>query len=178
MAIRPLVILPDPVLRQVSAPVTAVTPEIRTLAADMLETMYDAPGIGLAAIQIGVPSRVVTIDLAKPAPDGEPPTPKDPQVFLNPEVIWTSDEINTHEEGCLSIPDYYEEVDRPASIRVRYMDLDGQTQEIEADGILATCLQHEIDHLNGVLFIDHLSRLKRERVTKRFAKVARRESAA
>jgi peptide deformylase len=178
MAIRPLVILPDSVLRQVSAPVTAITPEIRKLVADMFDTMYDAPGIGLAAIQIGVPSRVVTIDLAKPAREGEEPTPKDPQVFINPEIVWSSDELNTHEEGCLSIPEYYEEVDRPASIRVRYMDLDETTREIEADGILATCLQHEIDHLNGVLFIDHLSRLKRERVTKRFAKQAKRDSAA
>ncbi len=178
MAIRPLVILPDSVLRQVSAPVLSVTPEIKKLVADMFDTMYDAPGIGLAAIQIGVPSRVVTIDLAKPAPEGEEPVPKDPQVFINPEIVWASDEINTHEEGCLSIPEYYEEVDRPASIKVRYMDIDGKNHEIEAEGILATCLQHEIDHLNGVLFIDHLSRLKRERVTKRFAKVARRESAA
>jgi len=178
MAIRPLVILPDSVLRQVSAPVLSVTPEIKKLVADMFDTMYDAPGIGLAAIQIGVPSRVVTIDLAKPAPEGEEPVPKDPQVFINPEIVWASDEINTHEEGCLSIPEYYEEVDRPASIKVRYIDIDGKNHEIAAEGILATCLQHEIDHLNGVLFIDHLSRLKRERVTKRFAKVARRESAA
>jgi peptide deformylase len=178
MAIRPLVILPDSQLRLVSKPVEAVTPQITALATDMLDTMYDAPGIGLAAIQIGVPLRVVTIDLSKPAPEGEPPAPKEPMVFLNPEITWSSEEMNLHEEGCLSIPEYYEEVERPASIKVRYMDLDGATQEIEADGILATCLQHEIDHLNGVLFIDYLSRLKRERVTKRFAKVARRESAA
>jgi peptide deformylase len=178
MAIRPLVILPDSVLRQVSAPVASVTPDIKKLVEDMFETMYDAPGIGLAAIQIGVPERVVTIDLAKPAAEGEEPVPKAPQVFINPEIVWSSDEMNTHEEGCLSIPEYYEEVDRPASIKVRFMDLDGKTQEVEADGLLSTCLQHEIDHLNGVLFIDHLSRLKRERVTKRFAKVAKRESAA
>ncbi|SFI81182.1 peptide deformylase [Bosea sp. OK403] len=173
MAIRPLVILPDSVLRQVSAPVDTITPEIKTLAADMLETMYDAPGIGLAAIQIGVPKRIVTIDLSK-SDDEE----KVPMVFVNPEVIWTSEETNVHEEGCLSIPEYYEEVERPASIKLRYMDLDGKTQEIAAEGLLATCLQHEVDHLNGVLFIDYLSRLKRERVTKRFAKVAKRESAA
>ncbi|RDJ25011.1 peptide deformylase [Bosea caraganae] len=173
MAIRPLVILPDAVLRQVSAPVEAVTPEIKALAADMLETMYDAPGIGLAAIQIGVPKRVVTIDLAKT--DEEEKTPI---VFVNPEITWSSEEMNTHEEGCLSIPEYYEEVDRPARVKVRYLDLDGKQQEIEADGLLATCIQHEIDHLNGVLFIDHLSRLKRERVTKRFAKAARRENVA
>lgn len=172
MAIRDLVILPDAQLRQVSAPVEAITPEIKTLAADMLETMYDAPGIGLAAIQIGVPKRVVTIDLAKQ--DEE----KSPIVFVNPEITWSSEEMNVHEEGCLSIPEYYEEVERPARVKVRYLDLDGTQQEIEADGLLATCIQHEIDHLNGVLFIDHLSRLKRERVTKRFAKAARRESVA
>ncbi|TCR64270.1 peptide deformylase [Bosea sp. BK604] len=172
MAIRDLVILPDAVLRQVSAPVEAITPEIKALASDMLETMYDAPGIGLAAIQIGVPTRVVTIDLAKQ--DEE----KTPIVFINPEITWSSEEMNVHEEGCLSIPEYYEEVERPARVKIRYLDLDGKEQEIEADGLLATCIQHEIDHLNGVLFIDHLSRLKRERVTKRFAKQARRESAA
>lgn len=178
MAIRPLVILPDSVLRQVSAPVAAITPEVRALVEDMFATMYDAPGIGLAAIQIGAPSRIVTIDLAKPAPEGEEPVPREPQVFLNPEVVWSSEDVASYEEGCLSIPDYYEEVVRPRAVRVRYMDLDGKTQEIEADGLLATCLQHEIDHLNGVLFIDHLSRLKRERVTKRFAKQAKRDSAA
>jgi peptide deformylase len=177
MALRPLVILPDAQLRLVSKPVETVTPEIRTLAADMLQTMYDAPGIGLAAIQIGVPLRVVTIDLSKPAKDGETQV-KEPQVFLNPEVTWSSEEKNVHEEGCLSIPEYYEEVERPKAVKVRYMDLDGATHEIEADGLLATCLQHEIDHLNGVLFIDYLSRLKRERVTKRFAKQAKRDSAA
>ncbi|KFC75573.1 Peptide deformylase [Bosea sp. LC85] len=172
MAIRPLVILPDSVLRQVSKPVEAVTPEIKALAADMLETMYDAPGIGLAAIQIGVPLRLLTIDLAKPEEE------KAPMTFINPEITWSSKELNAHEEGCLSIPEYYEEVERPARVKVRYLDLDSKVQEIEADGLLATCLQHEIDHLNGVLFIDHLSRLKRERVTKRFAKAARRDSAA
>ncbi|HEV7336265.1 MAG TPA: peptide deformylase [Bosea sp. (in: a-proteobacteria)] len=177
MAIRPLVILPDSQLRLVSAPVASVTPEIRKLAEDMLETMYDAPGIGLAAIQIGKPVRLVTIDVSKKSEDDEE-TPKTPMVFVNPEVTWSSEEKNVYEEGCLSIPEYYEEVERPARVKVRYMDLDGAVQEIEADGLLATCLQHEIDHLNGVLFIDYLSRLKRERVTKRFAKAARRESAA
>jgi peptide deformylase len=177
MAIRPLVILPDSQLRLVSAPVASVTPDIRKLADDMLETMYDAPGIGLAAIQIGEPVRLVTIDVSKKSEEDEE-TPKAPMVFINPEVIWNSEEMNVYEEGCLSIPEYYEEVERPARVKVRYMNLDGATQEIEANGILATCLQHEIDHLNGILFIDHLSRLKRERVTKRFAKAARRESAA
>ncbi len=194
MAIRPLVILPDSQLRLVSAPVAEITPEIRTLVADMFETMYDAPGIGLAAIQIGVPKRVVTLDVAKRAPEpeeaaaGEDETsdaadsqekrdrqPRNPMAFINPEITWSSEERSVYEEGCLSIPEYYEEVERPASVRVAYTDLDGKRQEIEADGLLATCIQHEIDHLNGVLFIDHLSRLKRERVTKRFAKQARRE---
>ena len=179
MAIRPLVILPDAQLRLVSKPVEAVTPEVRTLVEDMFETMYDAPGIGLAAIQIGVPLRVVTIDLSKPeAKEGEEPEPRKPQVFINPQVTWSSEEFSAYEEGCLSIPEYYEEVERPAEVKVRYMDLDGKTQEIAAEGLLATCLQHEIDHLDGILFIDHLSRLKRERVTKKFAKAAKRERAA
>ena len=153
MAIRPLVILPDSQLRLVSAPVASVTPDIRKLADDMLETMYDAPGIGLAAIQIGEPVRLVTIDVSKKSEEDEE-TPKAPMVFINPEVIWNSEEMNVYEEGCLSIPEYYEEVERPARVKVRYMNLDGATQEIEADGILATCLQHEIDHLNGVLYVD------------------------
>ncbi|KRE06523.1 peptide deformylase [Bosea sp. Root381] len=192
MAIRPLVILPDAQLRLVSTPVEEITPEIRTLVADMFETMYDAPGIGLAAIQIGVPKRVVTLDVAKRSEEDEAAEagedeegagadqeardkqPRNPMVFINPEITWSSEEHSVYEEGCLSIPEYYEEVERPASVKVRYMDLDGKEQEIEADGLLATCLQHEVDHLNGVLFIDYLSRLKRERVTKRFAKQARR----
>lgn len=173
MAIRPLVILPDAMLRQASAPVREITPDIRALADDMLETMYDAPGIGLAAIQIGEPLRLVTIDLSKK--EDEPPAP---MVFLNPEITWSSEELSVYEEGCLSIPEYYEEVERPAQVKVRYMDLDGQQKEIEADGLLATCLQHEIDHLNGVLFIDHISRLKRQLVTKRFAKAAARRGTA
>lgn len=177
MAIRPLVILPDSMLRKVSAPIGDITPEIRKLAQDMLDTMYDAPGIGLAAIQIGEPVRLVTLDVSKKAEEGEEQA-REPMVFVNPEVTWSSEELSTYEEGCLSIPEYYEEVERPSRVKVRYMDLDGKVQEIEADGLLATCLQHEIDHLNGVLFIDYLSRLKRERVTKRFAKAAKRDSAA
>lgn len=192
MAIRPLVILPDAQLRLVSTPVETITPEIRTLVADMFETMYDAPGIGLAAIQIGVPWRVVTLDVAKRSAgeaeeggsDGEAAQekrdaqPREPMAFINPEITWSSDETSVYEEGCLSIPEYYEEVERPASVKVAYTDLDGNRHEIEADGLMATCLQHEIDHLNGVLFIDHLSRLKRERVTKRFAKQAKRDGVA
>jgi peptide deformylase len=167
MTIKPLIILPDPILRQTSALLEDVTPEVQSLASDMLETMYDAPGIGLAAIQVGVPKRMVVIDLHK---EGEE---KKPQVFINPEILSSGDARSSYEEGCLSIPDYYAEVERPAAIRVRYVDLDGKIQEIEADGLLATCLQHEIDHLNGVLFIDHISRLKREMVIKRFTKAAK-----
>jgi peptide deformylase len=169
MAIRPLVILPDPLLKARSEPVGAVDAGIRTLVADMFDTMYDAPGIGLAAVQIGVAKRVVTMDLA--GKDEE----KAPMVFLNPEIIWESEEMKPWNEGCLSIPEYYEDVERPDRVRVRYMDMDGKTVEIEAEGLLSVCLQHEIDHLDGVLFIDHLSRLKRERCIKKFAKQAKRE---
>jgi peptide deformylase len=170
MPARPLVILPDSQLRQVSEPIGEITEDIRALARDMLETMYEAPGIGLAAIQIGVPKRLVVIDLAK---DGEE---KRPMVLVNPEITWASDERRAYEEGCLSIPDYYEEVERPERVRFRYRDLDGKTVEADADGVLATCVQHEIDHLNGVLFIDYLSKLKRDRVIKKFQKAAKRES--
>ena len=170
MTIRPLVILPDARLRLASEPVGPVTDEIRNLAADMLETMYDAPGVGLAAIQIGVPKRVVTIDTSKDEND------RRPQVFLNPEIVWSSEEKRIYDEGCLSIPEYYGEVERPDRVRVRFRDLDGAEREIEADGLLATCIQHEIDHLDGVLFIDHLSKLKRDRVVKKFTKAAKRDA--
>jgi len=169
MAIRPLVILPDSKLRLKSEPVAEITDDIRNLAEDMLETMYDAPGVGLAAIQIGVPKRVVTIDVA-----GEEDEP-DPIVLINPEIISYSEEKKVHQEGCLSIPEYYAEVERPDNIVFRYMDLDGRTVERRADGLLAVCVQHELDHLDGVLFIDHLSRLKRDRVTKKFIKAAKWE---
>ena len=129
--------------------------------------MYAAPGIGLAAIQIGVAQRVVTMDLAKKD------EPKEPQVFINPELLSKSGDKNVHEEGCLSIPEYYEEVERPAAVRLRYLDLDGKQHEVDADGLLATCIQHEIDHLDGVLFIDHISKLKRDRVIKKFTKAAK-----
>jgi peptide deformylase len=168
MALREIITLPDKRLRLKSEPVKGIDKDLRKLVDDMFETMYDAPGIGLAAIQIGVPRRVVTMDLAKKD------EPKAPQVFLNPEVVWSSDARTTHEEGCLSIPEYYEEVERPASVKVRYMDLDGKQHEIEADGLLATCLQHEIDHINGVLFIDYISKLKRDMVLKKFRKAAKR----
>ncbi|MHC2000890.1 peptide deformylase [Methylobacterium sp. CM6241] len=168
MTIRPLVILPDARLRQVSTPVGAIDDEIRTLAADMLETMYDAPGVGLAAIQVGVTKRVVTIDTSKDE------NARQPQVFIDPEIVWASEEKRVYDEGCLSIPEYYGEVERPDRVRVRFRDLSGETREIEADGLLATCIQHEIDHLDGVLFIDHLSKLKRDRVIKKFVKAAKR----
>ena len=167
MPIKPLIILPDPILRQVSKPVERVDGPLRKLADDMLATMYDAPGIGLAAIQIGEPVRMLVIDLAK-----EDETPA-PHVFINPEILSSADTRSVYEEGCLSIPDYYAEVERPAAVRVNYLDRDGKLQEIEAEGLMATCLQHEIDHLNGVLFIDHISKLKRDMVVKKFKKLAR-----
>jgi peptide deformylase len=167
MALREILILPDKRLRQVSKPVAKVDSGTRRLVEDMFETMYAAPGIGLAAIQVGEPRRIVTLDLAKKD------EPKEPRVFINPELVWESDDRSTHEEGCLSIPEYYEEVERPAEVRVRYLDLEGRTREVEAKGLLATCLQHEIDHLNGVLFIDHISKLKRDRVIKKFTKAAK-----
>ncbi|MEA2931032.1 MAG: peptide deformylase [Hyphomicrobiales bacterium] len=168
MALRDILVLPDKRLRLVSDPVKAVDKDVRALVEDMFETMYDAPGVGLAAIQLGVPQRIVTVDTAKKD------EPKEPQVFINPEVVWTSDEKATYEEGCLSIPEYYEEVERPAQVKVRFTDLEGKTQEVEANGLLATVLQHEIDHINGVLFIDHISKLKRDRVIKKFTKAAKR----
>ena len=167
MALREILILPDKRLRLVSKPVAKIDSVTRKLIEDMFETMYDAPGIGLAAIQVGEPKRIVTLDLAKKD------DPQNPQVFINPELVWQSKEIRTHEEGCLSIPEYYEEVERPAEVKVRYLDLDGKAREIEANGLLATCLQHEIDHLNGVLFIDYISKLKRDRVIKKFTKAAK-----
>jgi peptide deformylase len=170
MALRDIIILPDKRLRQESEPVKAVDAEVRALVDDMFETMYKAPGVGLAAIQVGVPCRIVTVDTAKKD------EPKNPQVFINPEIVWTSEQKNTYEEGCLSIPEYYEEVERPSEVKVRFMDLDGKIQEVAANGLLATVLQHEIDHTNGVLFIDHISKLKRDRVIKKFAKAAKREA--
>lgn len=167
MTIKPLIILPDPILRQVSKPIETVDSEVKKLADDMLETMYDAPGIGLAAIQIGVARRMLVLDVSK---DGED---KQPLVFINPEIVASSDARSVYEEGCLSIPDYYAEVERPATITVKHIDRDGKEQIVEADGLLATCLQHEIDHLNGVLFIDHISKLKREMVVRRFTKAAK-----
>ncbi|HZP69845.1 MAG TPA: peptide deformylase [Pseudolabrys sp.] len=172
MAVRDILIIPDKRLRLKSEPVTTVDKPLRALIEDMFETMYAAPGIGLAAIQVGVPQRVVTMDLAKKD------EPKQPQVFINPEVTWASEEKAVYEEGCLSIPEYYEEVARPKAVRVKYLDLDFKPREIEAEGLLATCLQHEIDHTNGVLFIDHISKLKRDMVMKKFKKAARKTEGA
>ncbi|MCF3936503.1 peptide deformylase [Acuticoccus sp. M5D2P5] len=168
MATRPILILPEPILRKVAVPIATIDERVKTLAKDMLETMYDAPGVGLAAPQIGVGERIIVVDPV--TEDEEEPRP---MVLVNPEVIAASEETKVWEEGCLSIPDYTEDVIRPACVTVAYLDLDGNRREVEADGLLAVVLQHEIDHLNGVLFIDYLSRLKRERVTKRFTKQAR-----
>ena len=169
MALLPIVEVPDPRLRQISSPVERVDDEVRALVADMFETMYAAPGIGLAAIQVGVPKRILVIDLQEPAEEGGDPV-KDPRVFINPEIVEHSDQDVPYTEGCLSVPDQYAEVDRPDRIRAKWLDLDGKPQDQEITGLLATCLQHEMDHLNGILFIDHLSRLKREMILKKLAK--------
>jgi len=168
MALREILILPDKRLRKVSEPVKKIDASVRRLVEDMFETMYDAPGIGLAAVQIGTAKRVITMDIAKKE------EPKNPQVFINPEIVWSSDETATYEEGCLSIPETYSDVERPAQVRVTYLDLEGASCEVEANGLLATCLQHEIDHINGILFIDHLSKLKRDMIIKKFTKAAKR----
>lgn len=193
MTIREIIHIPDPILREVSRPVERVDDELRRLLDDMLETMYDAPGIGLAGIQIGLPLRVVTIDLGEPdedgAEDGDEAAPDettvegrrkrrrnrkhDPIFLINPKILKVSDELSVYEEGCLSIPEYFADVERPARVTVSHVDRDGKEQVIEADGLLATCLQHEIDHLDGKLFIDHISRLKRDMVIKKFTKIAR-----
>jgi peptide deformylase len=168
MALRDIIILPDKRLRTVSRPVAKIGDDIRALVADMFETMYEAPGIGLAAIQVGVPSRVVVMDLSKRETEAEP------KVFINPEITWSSEEKSPYEEGCLSIPDIHEDVERPARVKVKYLDLDGKPHEEDAEGLFATCIQHEVDHLNGVLFIDHISKLKRTRIIKKFTKAAKR----
>ena len=172
MAVREIIKLPDKRLRLVSDPVKRIDAGVRRLIEDMFETMYAAPGIGLAAIQVAQPLRLITMDLAKKNEEGE--TTPQPRVFINPEILSSSEETSVYEEGCLSIPEYYEEVERPARVRVRFMDLDGKVHEEDAEGLFATCIQHEIDHLNGVLFIDYLSKLKRDRVQKKFAKAAKR----
>jgi len=167
MAIREILTVPNPVLKQVSQPVAAVDGELRALMDDMLETMYDAPGIGLAAIQIGVPKRVIVMDLAREE------EPKAPRYFVNPEILWSSEEMQGYEEGCLSVPEYYDEVQRPSKVRLRYLNYQGETVEEEAEGLYAVCIQHEMDHLDGILFIDHLSRLKREQAVKKVKKLVK-----
>ena len=174
MALLPIVEVPDPRLRQISSPVEKVDDEVRKLVADMFETMYAAPGIGLAAIQVGVPKRLLVIDLQEPAEEGGEPV-RDPRVFINPEILTHSDQDVPYTEGCLSIPDQYADVDRPDRIRARWLDEHGKSHEQDIDGMLAVCLQHEMDHLEGVLFIDHLSRLKRDMVLKKLAKIRKEQ---
>jgi peptide deformylase len=169
MAILPIIETPDPLLRQISTPVEAVTDEIRKLIRDMFETMYAAPGIGLAAIQVGVPKRVLVIDLQEEDDEEGKPIRK-PLVFVNPEILEESDHFVPYNEGCLSVPEMYAEVDRPDRIRARWLDENGESHEEELTGLIAVCLQHEMDHLEGVLFIDHLSRLKRDMILKKLAK--------
>ncbi len=171
MAIRTILTVPDPLLKQVSKPVAAVTDETRALMDDMLETMYDAPGIGLAAVQVGIPVRVIVMDLAR---DEEP---KAPRFFVNPEILERLEETESHEEGCLSVPDFFDTVERPVKVRLRYLDYRGEPVEEWAEGIYAVCIQHEMDHLEGTLFIDHLSRLKRNYAVNKVKK-ARRIAAA
>jgi peptide deformylase len=177
MAILPIVEVPDPRLRQISSPVEKVDADVRALVAEMFETMYAAPGIGLAAIQVGVARRILVIDLQEPEEEGGEPV-RDPRVFINPEILEHSDREVPYTEGCLSVPDQYAEVDRPDRIRARWLDLDGNVREEEIEGLLATCLQHEMDHLEGVLFIDHLSRLKREMILKKLTKLRKELKAA
>ena len=167
MAIREIITVPNPLLKQVSQPVEAVDDELRALMDDMLETMYAAPGIGLAAIQVGVPKRVIVMDIAGPDQEWQP------RYFVNPEILWSSDETAPYEEGCLSVPEIYDEVDRPARVKLRYLNYQGEQVEEDAEGLFAVCIQHEMDHLEGVLFIDHLSRLKRDRAIAKVKKQAR-----
>jgi peptide deformylase len=167
MAIRDILTVPDPMLKKVSKPVAAVDDQLRALMDDMLETMYDAPGIGLAAIQIGVPLRVIVMDISPR--EGE----REPRYFVNPEILWSSEETQPYEEGCLSVPDIYDEVERPSQVKLRYLNYQGETVEEDAEGVFAVCIQHEMDHLDGVLFIDHLSRLKRERAVSKVKKAAK-----
>jgi peptide deformylase len=167
---REIITLPDKRLRLVSKPVDRIDADLRALVEDMFETMYAAPGIGLAAIQLGLPLCVVTIDLSKRDTEAEP------RAFINPQIVWWSEEKSTYEEGCLSIPEVHEDVERPARVKVRYLDLEGRSREDDAAGLYATCIQHEVDHVKGVLFIDHISKLKRDRIIKKFIKAAKRAS--
>ncbi len=169
MTVLPILIIPDKTLKMISKPVERVDDELRKLLDDMCSTMYAAPGIGLAAVQVGILKRAVVIDVSRDEDEREP------QHFINPEITWVSDEVSTYDEGCLSIPEIYEEVERPSRCRVSFLDYDGAEQELECDGLLSTCIQHEVDHLDGILFLDHISRLKRDRITKKFIKAKRLE---
>ncbi|WP_455481475.1 peptide deformylase [Bartonella sp. B12(2025)] len=171
MPMKTLVTLPDPILREVSRPVEHVDSTLQKLADNMLETMYNAQGVGLAAIQIGIPLRILVVDVS--GNDAQ----KNPLVIINPEILWLSDERNIYKEGCLSIPEYYAEIERPKRLCIRYQDREGKQTEIEADHLLATCLQHEIDHLNGCLFIDHISKMKRDMVIRKFKKRTKEKNA-
>ena len=173
MTLRSILLHPDPRLKKHCEPVARVTPEIETLAADMLATMYDAPGVGLAAPQVGVLSRLYVMDCEK-----DPEAPRQPIVMLNPEITWSSEALNTYEEGCLSIPEQYGEVTRPSEVRVRWLGLDGKTHERDFDGLWATCAQHEIDHLDGKLFIDYLGPIKRQMITRKMVKLKRERGRA
>ena len=173
MTTRPILIHPDPRLKTVADPVAAVDDDVRRLADDMLQTMYEAPGIGLAAPQVGVLTRMLVMDCVK-----EEDAPPRPMVLINPEVTWSSEAKNVYEEGCLSIPDQYAEVERPAEVKVRWMTLDGKEEEEQFDGLWATCVQHEIDHLNGKLFIDYLKPLKRQMITRKMQKLKRERARA
>jgi peptide deformylase len=172
MAIREIIKLPDPLLRQRSAPIETVDDDVRRLIDDMLETMYDAPGVGLAAIQVAVPRRLLVVDTA------EKDAPPRPLALINPEIVKRGDELHVHEEGCLSIPDVRVEIERPASITLTYVDRDGEIRQLDAEGLLATAIQHEMDHLDGRLIIDYLSRLKRDVIVRRFKKLARSDAEA
>ncbi|MBW4332051.1 peptide deformylase [Stakelama sp. CBK3Z-3] len=169
MAILPIIEVPDPRLKTVSTPVETVTDDTRQLIADMFETMYDAPGIGLAAIQVGVPKRILVIDLQEEEDDDGNPV-RDPRVFINPEIVETDEALNIYTEGCLSVPEQFADVERPATCFARWMDEEGNSHEARLDGLLATCLQHEMDHLEGIVFLDHLSRLKRQMILKKLQK--------
>ena len=171
MTIRPILTVPNPILKQVSKPVEAVTDETRALMDDMLETMYDAPGIGLAAVQIGVPVNVIVMDLAKEGED------KQPRYFVNPEILEDVEETKPYQEGCLSVPDIYEDIDRPERVKLTYLDYNGERITEWAEGLYAVCIQHEMDHLKGVVFIDYLSRLKRERAVKKVIKAEKLKAA-
>ncbi|MBL6761961.1 MAG: peptide deformylase [PS1 clade bacterium] len=196
MTIRPIIEVPDARLKTVSQPVAEVSDETRALMDDMLETMYDANGIGLAAIQVGVASRIIVMDISPSQKDADKESDEEsdddtgrkdrydlsgledegPRFFVNPEIVWTSDEMNNYQEGCLSVPGFYDDVERPAQCRVKFLDYDGKAQEIECDGLLATCIQHEMDHLNGIVFLDHLSRLKRQMIVKKLQKAEREKA--